>query len=247
MGYNRRSCIIWTVDRDTLQRYLDESKTMKEVIVDKLGMKMTGPQGVQYKRLKERIFEEGLDMTKFNYNRKQFRPTILRGKLVKIDIQTYFTENSTRDRGSIKKQIMKRKLIPYECQLCHLQPLWNAKELSLELDHINQINNDNRLENLRFLCPNCHSQVTNEYRNSQRKTKKDLCKCGKSKNRQATQCKKCSSGQTALLRRHFNPSREELEKVLLQHHYNMRACGRHYGVSDNAIRKRCRREGIQLK
>ena len=70
-------------------------------------------------------------MTKFNYNRKQFRPTILRGKLVKIDIQTYFTENSTRDRGSIKKQIMKRKLIPYECQLCHLQPLWNAKELSM--------------------------------------------------------------------------------------------------------------------
>lgn len=33
------------------------------------------------------------------------------------------------------------------------------KELILELDHINGIRNDNRLENLRFLCPNCHSQT----------------------------------------------------------------------------------------
>jgi len=48
-----------------------------------------------------------------------------------------------------------------------------GKTLSLELDHINGINNDNRLENLRFLCPNCHSQTTTYgSRNQQRNESK---------------------------------------------------------------------------
>jgi 5-methylcytosine-specific restriction endonuclease McrA len=43
--------------------------------------------------------------------------------------------------------------------LCGQQPMWNGKQLVLILDHINGINNDNRLENLRLLCPNCNSQT----------------------------------------------------------------------------------------
>jgi len=61
-------------------------------------------------------------------------------------------------RASIRKIIIKENLIEYKCSECSIQA-WNNKPLSLHLDHINGMNNDNRLENLRFLCPNCHSQT----------------------------------------------------------------------------------------
>ena len=61
-------------------------------------------------------------------------------------------------RASIRKTIIKENLIEYKCSECNIQT-WNNKSLSLHLDHINGMNNDNRLENLRFLCPNCHSQT----------------------------------------------------------------------------------------
>ncbi len=47
---------------------------------------------------------------------------------------------------------------PYRCEACGLTE-WCGKALTLHLDHINGINNDHRLENLRFLCPNCHQQT----------------------------------------------------------------------------------------
>lgn len=47
---------------------------------------------------------------------------------------------------------------PYRCSQCHLTK-WQGETLTLHLDHINGINNDNRFENLRFLCPNCHQQT----------------------------------------------------------------------------------------
>jgi 5-methylcytosine-specific restriction endonuclease McrA len=46
----------------------------------------------------------------------------------------------------------------YRCAICGIDK-WCGKKLVLHLDHINGINNDNRLTNLRFLCPNCHSQT----------------------------------------------------------------------------------------
>ena len=68
------------------------------------------------------------------------------------------TINSKAGRASLKKHILLKKLIPYCCQKCNNDGHWNGESINLELDHINGIRTDNRLENLRFLCPNCHSQ-----------------------------------------------------------------------------------------
>ncbi|MDB4964229.1 MAG: hypothetical protein JWP01_4228 [Myxococcales bacterium] len=54
----------------------------------------------------------------------------------------------------------------YRCAWCSLER-WKGKPLVLHLDHINGIHNDNRFVNLRFLCPNCHSQ-TETYCNRRR-------------------------------------------------------------------------------
>lgn len=69
---------------------------------------------------------------------------------------TKITDYATR--ASVKKEILKNQLIEYKCAICFINN-WNNKPLSLHLDHINGLNGDNRIDNLRFLCPNCHSQT----------------------------------------------------------------------------------------
>ena len=85
-----------------------------------------------------------------HYNTGKIRP--------RISDADAFIENSGLARHLIKKRIIRDKLLEYKCSCCGLGDSWNGKTLSLQLDHINGINNDHRLENLRFLCPNCHTQ-----------------------------------------------------------------------------------------
>lgn len=73
--------------------------------------------------------------------------------------EVLFTENCSIGRHMIKARIIKHNLIPYICSICGQEPYWNGKPMVLILDHINGINNDNRLENLRFVCSNCDSQL----------------------------------------------------------------------------------------
>lgn len=75
--------------------------------------------------------------------------------------EEYFCEQSKVNTGAIKNIIVKEKLLPYCCEQCNNTGQWLNKVIVLELDHKNGNNKDNRIENLRFLCPNCHSQTTN--------------------------------------------------------------------------------------
>ena len=67
-----------------------------------------------------------------------------------------FIVNSKHPRHRVKERIINENLLIYECSICGIKE-WLGKKLSLILDHINGINNDNRLENLRFVCHNCDS------------------------------------------------------------------------------------------
>lgn len=70
-------------------------------------------------------------------------------------------ENSTySNMTKFKNRLIKANLIEYKCSCCGITE-WNGKPLTLQLHHINGNNRDNRLENLTFLCPNCHSQTDN--------------------------------------------------------------------------------------
>jgi len=74
----------------------------------------------------------------------------------------HLVEGSTIQSFRLKKYLFREQLLAKHCSNCNLEE-WLGKPIPLELDHINGISNDNRIENLRVLCPNCHS-LTPTYR-----------------------------------------------------------------------------------
>lgn len=121
----------------------------------KLGLKTSGGSSTDI--LKRRIVE--LDISTAHFNRNINNPTTR----TKYSIEEILIENSSYSNiRSLKNRLIKEGLLEYRCEKCGNAGEWLGQPLSLQLDHINGKNNDHRIENLRFLCPNCHSQ-TNTY------------------------------------------------------------------------------------
>lgn len=81
-----------------------------------------------------------------------------------------FCVNSRVSRSSLRALAKRFGLYTGTCFKCNNGEMWNGEPITIELDHINGINDDNREENLRWLCPNCHSQ-TPTYRKSHNRKK----------------------------------------------------------------------------
>ena len=82
---------------------------------------------------------------------------------VKHEMSDILIENSTyANIASLKRRLVNSGLLEYKCACCGNTGEWQGQKLTLQLDHINGKNNDHRIENLRFLCPNCHS-ITETY------------------------------------------------------------------------------------
>lgn len=77
-----------------------------------------------------------------------------------LPLNKILTKDSAYNRTKLKERLIKEGLKENKCECCGLTE-WNGKPISIQLHHLNGINNDNRLCNLQLLCPNCHSQTDN--------------------------------------------------------------------------------------
>lgn len=103
--------------------------------------------------VKRRIKELNIDITHWEDNTKNAH------KATRYSNEEYYKKDAQRSGNGLRKRLIKDNLLEYKCALCGNTGEWNGQVLVLQVDHINGDHSNNRLENLRFLCPNCHSQT----------------------------------------------------------------------------------------
>ena len=242
MRTRKRTNNIWTIQTKELQVLFDTLPTKVQILKVILKTQKT-PHGSYCSMLNK------IDLKIFNQTQITILPsnTISAAKINEYDDTICFCQNSKIDRKSIKNKIIKRNLIPYVCFNCLNNGQWQGKKLSLQLDHINGKNNDHRLQNLRFACPNCHSQTqTYSKKNVKTINTASLCQCGNSMYKKSKRCKNCQSKNRQGISRHrqFNLSKQELMLMMQIHCYNFESVGNKLNVSRDLIRKKCKQFGI---
>jgi 5-methylcytosine-specific restriction endonuclease McrA len=203
---------VYNITDEEFSNLVSQSFSYSECL-RKLDLETTG--GSSTTTLKKRIKELNLSISHFDpfKNHKKIGQ--------KKTLSEICIENSSyANTSSLKRRLVQENILEYKCNICSITN-WNNMPLVLQLDHINGVNNDNRIENLRLLCPNCHSQ-TDTY--AGKKLKKPKIKRKQPKPR-----------PTKIVW----PSKEELEILLTKNTFV--SLGKLLGVSDNAVRKHCKK------
>lgn len=142
------------------------------------------------------------------------------GKIfIKKDAKEYFFLGSKISSHHLKKRLIRDGYKKENCERCGISE-WQGSPVVLELDHIDSNPNNNVIENLQILCPNCHALETKERRNHKKKKVIDARKVYKPRIK---------------IRKVVRP---DLNEILFNVRKNgFSKTGRMYGVSDNCIRK----------
>jgi hypothetical protein len=202
------------------------------------------PAGGNHRTLRKLIERYGLSTGHFDPSRGR------RGanRAVARPLDQVLVSNSTYSRGTLKNRLYDAGLKDRRCELCGQDETWRGKAMSLILDHINGIGDDNRLENLRIVCPNCAATLdTHCGRNSRLDLAPRAClRCGRDFVPKLAGQRYCSrvcgihhkgrpGEQRPWRRKVVWPSYDQLRAELAATSFV--AVGRKYGVSDNAVRK----------
>lgn len=207
-------------------------------------MGYTSHSGPVHKKFKEKIVNLQLSTSHFQ-----------RTTPVNRTRENIFVENSTCDQGTLRRWFLKEN-IPYKCSICGQEPFWNGKAMIMILDHINGKNHDDRLENLRWVCPNCNVQLpTNGSKNKKlqkdytlslkqrvlpvsRKQQHSCTQCGRPISKEGGLCRQCTND----IKRKTRPDFLTLAKMVKEHGFEY--VGAQYQVSGKAIQKWFYKEGL---
>lgn len=143
-------------EENELKDIVKECKSIAGVC-RKLGIR---PIGGNYKTLKIKFLKWNIDISHFTgkgWRTGNSKPVVSAPKLEDV-----LVENSVYNSNRLRKRLILEGYKENKCEQCGLS-LWNGKQIPLELEHVNGNNLDNRIENLKILCCNCHAQ-TDTYR-----------------------------------------------------------------------------------
>jgi len=226
---------VWRCSDDDFTKIVSQSKTYKDILSN-FGLLNRGENSIP---VKNRIKKLGIQFISSG-------PVLSRKK----PLECYLIKGSTLT-GVSKKRLVSEGLLENKCSECGLGPVWQGKPISLHVDHINGDPTDNRISNLRILCPNCHSQTTTYCGKNTRKVPVKLCLKCKSviyKKNKSDLCLKCFNENKKVdpstKRKIQWPEKEELERMVCS--APMTTVAKRLGVSDNAVKKRAKALGINL-
>lgn len=131
-------------------RNIIQSSTSIKDAAEKLGLSVTNNR-----RIKKLATELDVALPDYRSTERTTLEDVLKDKASRI-----LTKTNRRIPGArIKEIVFGLNLLQKKCSWCGCEEEWNGKKLTLQIDHINGIATDNRINNLRVLCPNCHSQT----------------------------------------------------------------------------------------
>jgi len=200
------------------------------------------PAGGNAAVLKRWLAEWRIDTSHFDARNGRSSQTRVARPLAEIMV-----ERSTYARSNLKARLYAEGLKTPLCELCGQGEVWRGLPMGLILDHVNGVRDDNRLENLRIVCPNCAATLDTHCgrKNRLEPSERDCVLCGTPFRARTPRQRYCSRacGTRASTRGVPRPDRRRVERppydVLLREiaETSWSAVGRSYGVSDNAVRK----------
>lgn len=161
-------------------------------VLRRLGLRNTGGS---YAYIQKRISEEGIICSHFNgqaHGKGNGGPQRKTAALYFVKLP----EGSSRTRAVRLRRVMIEDGFEYICSKCGQEPFWCGQVLLLTIDHIDGNWLNNQRSNLRFLCPNCHSQT--ETFGTRKLVTTSICLCGNRKSNRSGVCKDCFRVQELL-------------------------------------------------
>ncbi|MFI2718853.1 HNH endonuclease signature motif containing protein [Streptomyces collinus] len=155
VSHFEREGVRWT--RDVLERAVAASTNMCEVLRH-LGLEVVGGHHTHISR---RIKAYGIDTSHFKVPTRRGKPW--RPRTPEAFLVEQPADRARRVPSDRLKWAMASPGVAERCALCGTEAVWRGRPLPLEVDHVDGDWRNNRIENLRLLCPNCHS-TTDSYR-----------------------------------------------------------------------------------